>query len=222
MQNFETAFCETCRKKWNQALAASCPHCLAPATECRCMPGELSALGVLFLGKLFFYSSDRQNAPENRLLYTLKHKPNKRLERFVAGELWRVLQTELKILDIESVSDEVILCPVPRGKRAKTEYGFDQSERILTALSECSGIPLVCLIRRNRQSAEQKKLTRRQRFRNAEKAFSLALPDEAKGKCVVLFDDIVTSGASMAACAALVKKAGAGTVISLCVAQNPE
>ena len=44
--------------------------------------------------------------------------------------------------------------------------------------------------------------------------------ENIENKYVILFDDIVTTGASMAACAKLLKKAGAKGVICVCMAST--
>lgn len=217
-ETWEHAFCPACTLKWNLAKSESCPDCMQAATECRCMPPELSKLGCLSMRKLFFYSPEKSGEPQNRLLYRLKHEPSVRIERAVAQELWFYLQKELAVMEISP--EEAVLCWVPRGRRARVDYGFDQSERMMTELSTVSGIPAVRALARKFGGKEQKSLNRRQRFRNTKGLFVIRKPEQIAGKVVVLFDDVVTTGASMAACVPLLQSAGARAIFLLCLARD--
>ena len=216
------AFCPTCRVKWNQAKVEPCAVCYQGAVECTCMPKGLSATGVLSLRKLAFYSPKRMKEPQNQVIYRIKHEPNRRIFSFLASELRGAVAEELKTLEIEPSEDAVLVC-VPRGRSAVAKYGFDQSELICRALSPLTGIPYLPVLKRKIGGKEQKKLDKTHRFRNIRSLFywnPRIGEDRIKGKYVFLLDDIVTTGASMAACVHLMKKAGAKAVICLCIAQN--
>ena len=110
---------------------------------------------------------------------------------------------------------------LPRGNAAKLEYGVDQAEELARALSVLSGIPLKKLIMRRRgKNKQQKKLSFDERIRNANASFRLARRAELSGKTVFLVDDIVTTGAGMAACTRLLRKAGAKNVYCLAAASD--
>lgn len=221
-ENAPSAFCPTCRLKWNQAKVEPCSVCYQEAITCACMPKGLSATGALSLRKLTFYASNRMKEPQNRIIYHIKHEKNRRISAFLAGELRGAVADELKVLEAEPAED-ALLAFVPRGRKAVVKYGFDQSDLICRALSDQTGIPYLPLLKRKRGGKEQKKLDRTRRFRNIQSLFYVNPKIDAemlRGKYVFLLDDVVTTGASMAACVHLVKEAGAKAVICLCVAQN--
>ena len=221
-ENFYDALCPKCMEIYRKAKTESCSQCLRSAVECICQPKMLSASGSLCLCKLFFYHVDKANEAENKLVYFLKHQPNKRVEKFVAAELSPILSRELSALDIEDVQKEAVIVNAPRGRKALKENGFDQSERICRMLSERTGIPFAPAIRRRAGGKEQKRLTAEQRKRNIKSRMlcNEKYAEEIKGKYVILFDDVVTTGASMSACLPLLRKMGAKGVIGCTLAAD--
>ena len=214
------AFCTTCQLRWRVAKTENCENCFRPAFECTCSPKGLSATGALCLRKLIFYRAERSREAENQLIYGMKHRPNRRKADFVAEELSEAVREELSILGVTEPERDAVIVSIPRGQKARIRYGFDQSELISRSLSKKTGIPYVTAIGRRRGGKEQKKLSRDHRFRNIRHLFRLRDRNAVCGKCVLLFDDVVTSGASMAAGVNLLREAGANCVICLCIAQD--
>ena len=217
----EEAFCDACRIGFERAKTVSCPDCLAAMSECRCIPKSLSSAGVLEYRKLVAYLPSGEGNPENKLLYFLKRNRNKRTALFVAKQLLYKLE---EVLAENGVSrEDAVLTYVPRSYRSYVKYGVDQSEIIVKMLSRVSGIEYLCLVQRKiSKGREQKSLRQGERIKNAEKAF---LPNdefvsEYRGKAVFIFDDIVTSGASVAAAAKILKGKGITRIYALSVAYS--
>ena len=184
------------------------------------MPKSLEAAGALTLRKLVRYSAKRQKEPQNRILYALKHYPNRRYSRFLASELLPVLSEELRALGVDNAREEVLLTYVPRSRKALLAYGTDQSEAIARAMARLGDLPFQRTLSRKWGGKEQKHLRKREREKNLRRLFSVPEPETVKGKVVILLDDVVTTGASMAICVSLLKKAGASAVLCLCVAKT--
>ncbi len=214
------AFCPKCFLRWNMAKTESCAVCHQSALECTCMPKGLSKAGALCLRKLIFYQAKRGGEPQNKIIYFLKRNPNKRAAGFIARELSHGILHELSVLGIEDREQGAIVVNVPRGRKAKNKYGFDQAELVCRALSETIGIPYAPAVKRRIGGKEQKTLDQKKRFANIQDLFRVAEKQSVEGKCVILFDDVVTTGASMAACVKLLNKMGATGVICACIAQN--
>ena len=211
------AFCSKCYLKWRIAKTETCPVCYQSAVECLCAPKGLGRTGAIGLIKLYFYSPAKSGQPQNRLLYRIKRYRNKRLSSFIAGELTPRILSELKVLGLDPDVD-VVLANIPRGQSARRMYGFDQSELICREISDKTGIQYLNLLKRSKGSSEQKRLTKDKRFRNVESSFKCT--GSVENKYVILFDDVVTTGASMAAGVNLLKKAGAKGVICVCMAST--
>ena len=130
------------------------------------------------------------------------------------------MRQELEIL--AATAENTVIVSIPRSNRARRRYGVDQSAFICERLSEECGIPHIAAIRRGSGGKAQKKLARSKRFKNTKALFSISDPSAVAGRFVILFDDVVTSGATMSACVEILKKAGASGIICLCMAQVAE
>ena len=215
------AFCSKCRQKWDSAKVQTCGVCYQSATECTCMPNKLSKAGALCLLKLIFYRKEKMNEPQNKIVYFLKHNKNRRAASFIADELLGGIRREAEVLGIEDIAKEAVIVWVPRTKKARSTEGHDQSELVCHELSKRSGAPSLELILRKRGGKEQKKLNSEERRKNIKNRFSLNKKIECStDKVVILFDDVVTTGASMAECVTLLKKHGFKSVISVCIAMD--
>ncbi|WP_300277035.1 ComF family protein [uncultured Subdoligranulum sp.] len=84
------------------------------------------------------------------------------------------------------------------------------------------GIPVETPLYAVRGTAVQKDLTRQQRMQNARKAYACRTDADFGGKRVLLVDDIITTGATVSACAMLLLKAGAVEVTAAAVAASEE
>lgn len=107
-----------------------------------------------------------------------------------------------------------LVCPVPLHPRKERQRGFNQSARLAERLAEALGAPCDArLLRRTRETRPQPGLTRAERERNVRDAFVAApgtLPVE--GARVLLVDDVMTTGATVSACAAALRAVGATRV----------
>ncbi len=212
------AFCPSCRIKWEMAKSELCVECARPVSECDCMPKNLSRTGLLALKKLVLYLPKSPSKPQNRILYFIKHNKNKRVAGFLASQLSSRVFEIMRETSLER--EGFVLTYIPRSKRALLEYGFDQSELICRALSDICGIKLVKVFERDRTSKEQKKLDALGRSNNASSGIDIreGAISEIDGKIVILFDDIVSSGASMVRAASLLRENKARNLFGLSVA----
>jgi ComF family protein len=171
--------------------------------------------------KLVYYMPAKKTPVQNRLIYTVKQTRDRRTVDFLAKELWCSMKELLKEESIEQ--EQVILTYIPRSAMAKLQYGTDQAKELARAISRLSGIPMESLIRRKGGRANsQKKLDPIARYKNAKNSFDAALGCDVdlKGKTVLLIDDIVTTGASMAVGTRLLRKMGAAEVYAFAIASD--
>jgi ComF family protein len=106
--------------------------------------------------------------------------------------------------------------PVPLHSSRRRERGFNQA----TDLARHLGLPVVAALRRLRATPTQTGLPAAQRHRNMRDAFGLTRAGGTlAGATVVLVDDVSTTGATLEACARVLKGAGVAEVRALTAAR---
>lgn len=111
------------------------------------------------------------------------------------------------------------LMPVPLHIARERQRGFNQAEVLGRALAARLNMPVAtAILRRVRETPPQVSMAdRRQRLANMRHAFRAS--PEAAGMCILLFDDVFTTGATMRSAAAELKRAGARSVWIVTVAR---
>ena len=214
----EEPFCTACRGKWEAEKRRCCPGCHKPLSECRCpIPGS-EALPCI---SLVFYDPDAKTgeSPAKEMLLSVKEGRQRRTEDFLAGQLAGQLSPRFPN------RTDTVMTYVPR-KRVKVRVtGTDQARVIAEKTAELLGIPICpVLVRGAGKAADQKELNASEREKNASGAYMLssnaAFRDMCCGKHMILVDDIITSGATVHACASLLIEAGAASVTAASVART--
>lgn len=113
--------------------------------------------------------------------------------------------------------DVVIGVPIHNKKLATR--GYNQSVLLAKALSDCSGKPLdKTLLLKTKDTPAQVGLHKPKRIRNLEGAFKVKKGAEVEGRKILVVDDVLTTGATLAEVAKTLKKAGAARVEGLVLA----
>jgi ComF family protein len=120
---------------------------------------------------------------------------------------------------VENPLPSNVLVPVPIHPKRLRERGYNQSALLTRELHLLSGHPLVedSLVRTRYITPQAKAASAAERLKNISGAFACK-DTRLKGKEVILVDDVSTSGATMNACAAALKSAGALSVWGLALA----
>jgi ComF family protein len=119
------------------------------------------------------------------------------------------------------LADADLIAPVPLGRWRLLSRRFNQAAILAQELSRLSGVPVEPqLLIRTRSTKTQVGLTHDQRRRNVAGAFTVPIRQRAKlqGRNVLLVDDVITTGATVEACARALKRAGAARVDVLALA----
>jgi ComF family protein len=110
------------------------------------------------------------------------------------------------------------LVPVPMEKKALRRRGFNPAERLARELSASLGFPVADVLRKTARTRPQSKTPSEERAANVRNAFACQGEEVVplRGGPVLLVDDLVTTGATSAACGAALLRAGAGSVTVVC------
>lgn len=114
------------------------------------------------------------------------------------------------------------LLPVPLAAARQRKRGFNQAQMLGQWLSKRLAIPLCprALVR-TKHTPSQQGLGLAARQQNLQAAFELGPGAQVAGQHVALVDDVLTTGATARALAALLLKAGARRVDVYCLARTP-
>ena len=119
------------------------------------------------------------------------------------------------------LGDAHLIIPVPMSRRRLFWRTFNQAAILAHEVGRTSGLPVsVAALRRRRATRPQVGLTRTQRQENMEGAFAISKSQRGliAGQNILLIDDVITTGATINACARVLKRAGAARVDVLAVA----
>ena len=196
-------FCPGCRSELVLLSPPWCDRCGMPGEEhlagCRhCPPAPVASARAPFL-----YAG-----PARAALLRLKWSG----WRSVADALGRAMTA---VLD-EEKADAVTWVPLSAARRARR--GYDQARALARAVSRSTGRPSAALLARVRDTAPQSARSGRERRRAMKGAFR-AIGRSSPSR-VLLVDDILTTGATAAECARVLRDAGADEVTVVTAART--
>jgi ComF family protein len=118
-----------------------------------------------------------------------------------------------------------LVVPVPVHAERERRRGYDQAALIAAVAAERLGMPMARALERGRATVAQFELGRDERAANVAGAFRLRASgrgarDVVGGHWILLVDDVVTTGATLAACAVALERAGALAVSAIAVARE--
>lgn len=125
----------------------------------------------------------------------------------------------------ELLTESDALVPVPLHWRRGWSRRFNQSGALARSIASQSGVKLAAdVLKRIRPTAHQIGLPRNERAANVQGAFAVpqAYRHDVKGRRLVLVDDVLTTGATVDACARALLRAGAARVDVLVFARVVE
>jgi ComF family protein len=160
------------------------------------------------------YSPFRMNDASLELVRLIKFSRRKSLVPLASASMAWALSA------LASRRSPPVLVPVPMHPSARRRRGFNQAELLAQGVAAAAGAPVVQAIRKTAPTPPQSKTGHVQRAENVRSTFQPSGPPVA-GRHVCLVDDLVTTGATAAACAAAALAAGAREVTVLCLARTP-
>ncbi len=113
---------------------------------------------------------------------------------------------------------EGVLVPVPLSLARLRERGYDQARRLAYSLAERTSLPVAPILKREGRPGRQSARGRGARLALVPGSVTAR---RAAPSRVVLVDDVITTGATLAACAEALRGAGAREVVAVAYARTP-
>ena len=125
----------------------------------------------------------------------------------IAVNFGRMMAQELQGTDFFEGIDCMV--PVPLSTQRMKQRGYNQSERLAYGISLITGIPIdTTSVIRNVDNPTQTHISISERRRNVQGIFELADAEALQNKHVLIVDDVISTGESLASLETLVQKAG--------------
>jgi ComF family protein len=161
----------------------------------------------------FAYYYFKKGSKVQELLHSLKYNNHPE----IAVKIGKVMAHELVNEGFEKAFD--IIVPVPLHPSRRRMRGYNQSEELAKGLSEILKIPYTeKFVSRRVKTQTQTKKNKLNRWQNMRDVFEMKDHGEVKGKRVLLVDDVVTTGATLEACANPLLEAGCAELSVACMA----
>jgi ComF family protein len=149
----------------------------------------------------------RKGAKVQNLIHNLKYNGRTDVGVLLGNMLGERLKTAALYQDID------LVIPVPLHRKKYKSRGYNQSTFIAEGIAAQMGIGISedHLIR-NTSTGSQTKKSRYNRYENMVDAFKVNDPEDITGKHILLVDDVITTGATLEACANVLLAIGATKV----------
>ena len=212
VEGHELPLCEQCKVRYLTEKSKSCSTCGFPHADCRC--GVTVDDGFYVVLHAVPYDPKVQGAV-TRIVFNAKDIYLRDNFDFIAKECVTILKRR------SEPSPDWLITWIPRRKSSERRIGHDQSCEIAKRVAAELGCEVRSLFNNSGRMA-QKSQKYEGRLRNAFASYSLKKKANRHiaGRTVVLIDDLVTTGATLHATIALLKRAGADTVVPLTFAKT--
>lgn len=161
------------------------------------------------------YSCFSFHEPINKMVRELKYQKRKDFADWLSELVWQTHEKKLKHLIADHKIESITF--VPMTKDRKRQRSYNQAELIAQNLAKRLELPVEDkILRRTKKVTPQVRVEDvALRYENIKDAFAA---ENCAGKRLLLIDDVMTTGSTLAACSTTLRKAGAEHVVSLTIA----
>lgn len=192
LSNTEQVLCFSC----DQRLPATGFHLLKDNPVDQIFRGRT---GIELAASCFYFSKD---SLMQRLVHQFKYKGRTEIISFLGKRMGMILKES----DLFPGIDAIV--PVPLFPLKEKKRGYNQAALLAEEIARILSLPVLKnVLVRYRPGATQTRKARMERWQNVEEAFALKDPQSVAGKSLLLVDDVLTTGATLEACALALQQA---------------
>lgn len=199
-------YCPVCGKRLYENEQVICEPCLKKLPRTMYHVWDDNPMVKEFWGKFpvgkatawFFYT---HGSPYAHMIHLFKYHGRKKLA-FALGQL---MASEIKPTHFFEGIDCIV--PIPLHKAKEKQRGYNQSEWIARGIAADTGLIVINdAVERAMPTITQTRKTAKERFENMKGVFKAKKYNVLKGKHVLLVDDVMTTSATLTACADAIKE----------------
>ncbi|NBH89360.1 ComF family protein [Parabacteroides distasonis] len=194
--------CKICKRPLVEGEEQICLKCLCDLPHTGYHQQANNPVEQLFIGKnrieyATAYLRYEKGGKVQSLIHSLKYHDNKELGYLLGRQIARELQA-----DHSPICTVDLLIPVPLHPRKKRQRGYNQSEWIASGIRSVWDIPIdTQSLARTTHTNTQTHKAIYDRWLNVCSIFNVIYPESLKNKHILLIDDVITTGATISACA---------------------
>lgn len=193
--------CPACNQVLLRAEAGICTHCRQQLIRQTYQDDSVLNLKIraeLPIAGIYALFPFQQHGRIQQLLHNLKYQYRPEIGRLLGQWLGE------QLIDLGWAAEADLILPVPLHKKKLRQRGYNQAAVIGEGISRQIEKPLEeDILLRARKTATQTRKSRLQRWLNVSDAFAVQEGKEEalEDKVVLLLDDVITTGATLEACA---------------------
>ncbi len=205
--------CQACAGELAMGEEVICSHCRIklPYTNFHLCPTD-NAVHQVFWGRVpvqlaVAYLKFQEKSRVQRLLHQLKYRGQEEVGEVLGRWLGKNMQEHGAFQRIE------VVVPIPLHKQKLQQRGYNQVAAFAKEIAQALEVPVAeQALQKKRSTGTQTKKNRLSRWEAMRELYALLNPAAIKGKHVLLVDDVITTGATLEACANVLLSGGASTV----------
>lgn len=193
--------CASCGKSLYKNERTICTYCSYYLPKTNFHFDSNNPVAKIFWGRVPIHAAAayygfNKGGKVQRLIHQLKYKGHKQ----IGTTIGKWYGHELNYCDDFNTVDTVI--PVPLHSKKQKKRGYNQSDSFAEGLAESMKVTAdLTSLYRAYESDSQTKKSRFSRWQNVEAIFQLRNTENLEGKHILLVDDVITTGATLEACA---------------------
>ena len=197
--------CQSCGNSLKQQEEIICLSCVLQLPKTGFHMHEENPVSRVFWGRVnikaatSFLFFSKQGKVQN-LIHQLKYRRQKE----VGVELGKLFGIDLQKSPLFTNIDFII--PVPLHPKKLRKRGYNQSLVIAEGLSKSMDVEIFTGLQRKIHSSTQTKKSRYERWENVKDIFEVVNATALENKSILLIDDVLTTGATLEACATVLSE----------------